>query len=114
MVWVHVAGKTLFVRALRDSRHLTANTFTHWAVWLSCCFSVGTIAFIFAEVIPFFNYFISLIGSLCYGPLSLFVPALMWISLNPTSYKESLLRRVAFYFHVFLAVLGVFVTVAGT
>lgn len=36
MICVHVAGKSIFVRILRNTHHLTQNTKTHWAVWLSC------------------------------------------------------------------------------
>lgn len=34
VVYLHVAAKYLFVRLLRDTRHLQANTITHWTVWL--------------------------------------------------------------------------------
>ena len=40
MICVHVAAKSVFVRILRNTHHLTSNTKTHWAVWLGCtvCF----------------------------------------------------------------------------
>ena len=34
VTYLHVAAKYTFVRILRNSRHLQANTFTHWGVWL--------------------------------------------------------------------------------
>lgn len=34
VLFLHVAAKYLFVRILRDTRHLQSNTITHWAVWL--------------------------------------------------------------------------------
>jgi hypothetical protein len=40
-ICVHVAGKSLFVRILRNTHHLTANTKTHWGVWLGCTYGTG-------------------------------------------------------------------------
>ncbi|CAD6586449.1 MAG: hypothetical protein CYPHOPRED_003541 [Cyphobasidiales sp. Tagirdzhanova-0007] len=114
MVWIHVAGKTLFVRFLRNSPHLTSNSPTHWIVWLSCTFGVGIMSWLFTEVIPFFNNLVSLIGCLCYGPLSIFVPVMMWFSLHPKSWKEGVTGKGLFVFHVLLGAFAVFVTVAGT
>lgn len=34
VVYLHVGAKYVFVRMLRNSPHLQANTFTHWAIWL--------------------------------------------------------------------------------
>lgn len=34
VLFLHVAGKYLFVRILRNTRHLQSNTTIHWAVWL--------------------------------------------------------------------------------
>ncbi|KAF7556949.1 hypothetical protein G7Z17_g1077 [Cylindrodendrum hubeiense] len=48
----HVAAKYLFVRALRDSKHLTANTVQHWASWLGCTFFIMISAYCIASGIP--------------------------------------------------------------
>jgi hypothetical protein len=34
VVYLHVASKYLFVRMLRNSRHLKSNSVTHWTIWL--------------------------------------------------------------------------------
>ena len=54
MICVHVAAKSLFVRALRGTHHLTENTKTHWAVWLTCTYGTGLAGWILSEAIPFF------------------------------------------------------------
>lgn len=33
-LFLHVASKYVFVRLLRNTRHLQSNTVVHWAVWL--------------------------------------------------------------------------------
>ena len=40
-IYQHVAAKLIFVRVLRDSRHLQANTVTHWATWLGSNLILG-------------------------------------------------------------------------
>ncbi|THC95359.1 hypothetical protein EYZ11_005173 [Aspergillus tanneri] len=59
---IHIAGKYIFVRVLRGSRHLTANTFTHWGTWLGCTLFIAIIAYIIASAIPIFGGLVSLIG----------------------------------------------------
>lgn len=111
----HIAGKSLFVRILRNSRHLTADTKTHWAVWLGCCFFVGFISWLLSEAIPFFSQLLSLIASLCFGPISIIVPAFMWFNLNPNGWSTGKLKTRAMYIlHVLFIILGLFVTIAGT
>ncbi|GAD95441.1 amino acid transporter, putative [Paecilomyces variotii No. 5] len=63
-IMIHIPAKYVFVRLMRDSRHLTANTVTHWSVWLGCSFTVSLIAYLIASGIPIFNGLVSLIGAL--------------------------------------------------
>lgn len=34
VIYLHVAAKYMFVRILRNSPHLQANTVVHWSTWL--------------------------------------------------------------------------------
>lgn len=34
VIYLHVAAKYLFVRFLRNSKHLQSNSVVHWATWL--------------------------------------------------------------------------------
>ncbi|KAK6219298.1 hypothetical protein LQW54_002286 [Pestalotiopsis sp. IQ-011] len=51
----HLPAKHVFIRLMRGTRHLTANTVTHWSVWISCTFGVVLIAYIVASAIPGFG-----------------------------------------------------------
>lgn len=64
MICVHVPAKTLFVRCLRGTHHLTENTKTHWCVWIACTISCGFVGWLLAVAIPFYTSLVSLIGSL--------------------------------------------------
>jgi hypothetical protein len=48
-IYQHVAAKYLFVRILRNSRHLQENTVVHWATWLGGNLVLGALGFILAE-----------------------------------------------------------------
>ena len=72
--YAHVAAKYLFVRILRNSRHLQSNSAVHWATWLGCTFGLSALAFVLAQAIPVFNYLVAITGSFCFAPLALMLP----------------------------------------
>ncbi|RSL92514.1 hypothetical protein CEP52_013782 [Fusarium oligoseptatum] len=61
---IHVPSKYIFVRLLRDSKHLAANTMVHWTTWLGCTFGIAFVAYVIASAIPVFGGLISLVGAL--------------------------------------------------
>jgi hypothetical protein len=54
----------LFVRTLKGSKYLAAETITHWTTWLSYTLVVVVAAYIIASVVPSFGNLIALIGAL--------------------------------------------------
>lgn len=111
-----VSSKYLFVRILRGSRHLSANTFTHWATWLSCSFGVCFVAYILASSIPVFNGIVSLSGAL-FGTLLSFQPmGCMWFYDNWALGKENPTMgwRLMVLWCGFVIAIGTFLMVAGT
>ncbi|WAO95003.1 Aa-trans domain-containing protein [Fusarium falciforme] len=113
----HAASKYPFIRFLRGSRHLTANTFTHWACWLGCTFTVSLSAYAIASGIPIFHALVSLVGALL-GTLMCFQPmGCMWLYDNWSrgrSGGRTIGWTVQAYVAVFVVVSGMFLTVAGT
>ncbi|KAH6681683.1 putative neutral amino acid permease [Halenospora varia] len=114
MICVHVAAKSLFVRILRNTHHLTSNTKTHWTVWLACTYGTGLLGWILSEAIPFFSSLVSLIGALGFAPLGICLPSLLWFSMHPGYLKGNTKRKVLWVAHGILLVLGIFTLVAGT
>jgi amino acid transporter len=106
----------LLVRGLGGSKHLTANTFTHWAVWLLCTFVVVLAAYIIASAVPRFDSLIALIGALLGPPICLIPFGYMWLFDNwATDRKERNLRWwLMASWGVFVIVVGIFLMVAGT
>ena len=115
MIYAHVGAKYLFVRILRDSRHLQEKTVTHWLVWLSCSLGLCLLSFILASAVPIFNYLIALVGSLCFAPIALMLPALLHFYDHWNDIKVgSLMARLEWVFNAVLFLLGGFFTVSGT
>lgn len=123
-----MASKYVFIRIMRGSRHLTANTPVHWSTWLSCVGAVIAIAYIIASAIPIFGSLVSLLGAL-FGTLQVFQPAgFMWLYDNwskgrASSTRADQRRRLRSRslqwmfmvgFSVFMVALGTFLMVAGT
>lgn len=111
-----VSSKYVFVRILRGSKHLSANTFTHWATWLSCSFAVSAVAYILASSIPVFNGIVSLSGAF-FGTLLSFQPmGCMWLYDNWARGQESPTKgwRLMVLWCGFIIATGTFMMVAGT
>jgi len=113
-LYLHVAAKYLFVRFLRNSRHLQANTWLHWGTWLGCTFGLASISFVLAEAIPIFNYLLALTGSICFAPLALMLPGWLWLHDHWEWRRAGLAKMGAYWAHWGLILLGAFLCVGGT
>lgn len=114
MISVHVPAKSVFVRVLRGTHHLTENTVTHWAVWLTCTTTCGIVGWLLAEAIPFFTSLVSLIGSMGFAPLGVCLPPFLWFSLHRGYRRGTAGQQALWWLHILILVLGLFVTVGGT
>ncbi|KAF4548475.1 Transmembrane amino acid transporter-like protein 10 [Elsinoe fawcettii] len=114
MLVIHIAAKYVFVRVLRGSKHLSANSFIHWASWLGCTFGLAMISYIIASAIPVFGGLVSLIGALL-GTLMSFQPmGCMWLYDNWSRPIRDLKWKAMVAWSVFVIVSGTFLMVAGT
>ncbi|KXT18348.1 hypothetical protein AC579_938 [Pseudocercospora musae] len=114
MICVHVPAKTLFVRVLRNTHHLTENTKTHWVVWFCCTLTCGFLGWLLAVAIPFYTSLVSLIGSMGFGPLGIIVPPFLWFSLNMDARTGTPREQMMYWAHVAMLLLGLFLTIGGT
>ncbi|KAF5709065.1 amino acid transporter [Fusarium mundagurra] len=112
-IYQHVAAKYAFVRVLRDSKHLQANTFTHWGTWLGINIVLGTAAFIVAEAVPILNYLLGLAGAICFAPFSLIFPALLWMHEYKRYKTGTPTQKVKYGFHILIMLFGFFMMIAG-
>ncbi|KAF1973724.1 hypothetical protein BU23DRAFT_639587 [Bimuria novae-zelandiae CBS 107.79] len=110
----HVSAKYIFVRILRDSKHLQANSWVHWSVWLRTLAAINVIGFLIASGVPIFNYLLSLAGSLAFAPLALALPGWLRIYDHKEYYRGTWLQRVLYALHVLMILIALFLCVGGT
>ncbi|KAK9850480.1 hypothetical protein MYU51_011919 [Penicillium brevicompactum] len=108
-----LSAKHVFVRILRGSDHLTANSVTHWVTWLSSTLGITIVAYIIASAIPVFSELVSLIGALL-GTFLTFQPyAGMWLLDNWKSTRTWKWRFGVIWSMVILF-LGTFLMIGGS
>lgn len=113
-LYVHVSAKYIFVRILRKSKHLQANTVVHWGTWLGCVAGTTIVSFLIASGVPIFNYLLSLAGSIAFAPLALGYPGWLWIYDHPNHWKGNILQKLMYLAHVILIGISAFLTIGGT
>ncbi|KAK2016458.1 transmembrane amino acid transporter [Colletotrichum eremochloae] len=115
-VMLHLASKHIFVRVLRGSKHLAANTFVHWSTWLGCTFTITLVAYLIASGIPVFNSLISLIGALLGTMISFQPMGCMWLYDNWSKGRQAPTLRwyLMVAWSCFVVASGTFLTIAGT
>ncbi|GAA5914457.1 hypothetical protein JCM6882_003024 [Rhodosporidiobolus microsporus] len=114
----HLPAKYIFMRVLRDSRHLTTATPTHWIVWLSCTIGCLVFSYIIASAIPVFDGLVGLIGALLGAFLALNAQAMMYLYDHRDFFrnkdKRTALAWFGVVFNIFLVLIASFIMVAGT
>ncbi|TDZ33752.1 N amino acid transport system protein [Colletotrichum sidae] len=64
VLYASVSARFLFFRLLKGTRHVHSNSFVGWAVWATILLALWLLAFLIAELIPFFSSLLSLMSSL--------------------------------------------------
>ncbi|KAH8646831.1 amino acid transporter [Xylariales sp. PMI_506] len=113
-IFNHTSAKYMFVRILRNTKHLQSNSITHWSVWIGCNVVVALLAFILVEAIPVFSYILSLEASLFFAPMSLMFPALFWMRDFKDYRSGTGVQRVKYAFNVLVVLIAAFMVVGGT
>lgn len=113
VLYTHIPAKYIFVRILRNSKHLSDNTWQHRVIWGSCVLFNTAISFIIAEAIPFFDDLVGLIGALLGTFICIQTEAYMWMwdnwrSPRTLQWKLLMAMNTVFFF------IGWFLMVAGT
>jgi hypothetical protein len=72
------------------------------------------IGWVLAEAVPILNFLLSLMGSICFAPLSIIFPAIFWLSEFRSWMRGTLFQKGAYVFHALVVLIGSFLSVAGT
>jgi len=120
VLYASVSARFVFFNIFEGTRHKSSHTVLGWATWAGILALTWVLAFIVAEVIPFFSDLLSLMSSL----FDSFFGWIFWgvaymrmrkADLGPGFYKKRGLRGwVGFIMNLFIIVVGVYFLGVGT
>ncbi|KAJ5907771.1 hypothetical protein N7495_000453 [Penicillium taxi] len=109
-----VLGRLIHGRVFKNSNIRFINTKMGWITWLLLISILTVLAFVIAEVIPFFSDLLSIITSLFVSGFTFYFPAIMWFMLireGPwTSPKNIFLSMI----NILVFLIGIITLGAGT
>ncbi|GAA5889891.1 hypothetical protein JCM6882_004356 [Rhodosporidiobolus microsporus] len=118
IIYIHLPAKWMLVRILRSSHHLNHSTPKHWVTWLGCTFFCLVIAYLISQAVPVFSGLTGLIAALVSAPLSLHMPALMYLYDNRSFFKtrsdRTPLAWAGVVLNIVLLLMASLLLVAGT
>jgi len=110
-----VTARFVFFRIFPKSEHRYSNTVKGWFVWSGIIAVTWVLAFIIAEIIPFFSDMLSLMSSLFDGWFGFIYWAMCYLILYPSSERwKGTWRSAETLLNYFLILFGLYMTVAGT
>ncbi|EPQ53016.1 neutral amino acid permease [Gloeophyllum trabeum ATCC 11539] len=110
-----VTARFIFFRIFRNSHHRHSNTVTAWATWAAIVAATWALAFVIAEVIPFFSDMLSLMSSLFDGWFGFIFWGMAYLTFYPGASKWAGPWRTAeTLLNYFLILVGLYMLVAGT
>ena len=120
VLYASVSARFVFFRLFEGTRHKTTHTVVGWVSWAAILAATWVLAFIIAEVIPFFADLLSLMSSL----FDSFFGWIFWgvaylrmrrADLGPGFYRKRGIRGwVGFFVNIFIITVGVFFLGVGT
>lgn len=114
MLFVHLPAKAVFMRFMRGTKHLNANTPQHWMSWLGCTTTIAIVAYLIGSGIPVFDQLLSLVGALL-ATVTCFQPTgLMWMHDNLKRATKGWTWYMGITWALFMVIGGTFITVGGT
>ncbi|OJJ32524.1 hypothetical protein ASPWEDRAFT_54103 [Aspergillus wentii DTO 134E9] len=109
-----VLGRLVHGRVFKNSTIRFINTKMGWITWLSLIIFATILAFIIAEVIPFFSDLLSICSSLFISGFTFYFPAMMWFMLiRKGSWTDPKNLFLAFV-NGCVFIIGLVILVAGT
>ncbi|KAJ5698521.1 hypothetical protein N7462_000526 [Penicillium macrosclerotiorum] len=109
-----VAGRLVHGRIFKNSTIRYINSAAGWITWLAVITAVTILAFVIAEVIPFFSDLLSIISALFVSGFTFYFPALMWFLLVRKGDWKSPRNLALGAVNFAILIIGLVILVAGT
>ncbi|EJP68396.1 hypothetical protein MY4038_002372 [Beauveria bassiana] len=113
VIYGHVAGKYIFNRMFKNSKHLVRRTFVSVVGWSGMTLAMWAIALIIAESIPVFNSLLGILSALFVSWFSYGLPGIFWLWMRKGSWFSTRARTCSFFANVLLVITGTMLCVLG-
>lgn len=120
VLYASVSARFIFFRIFEGTRHKGSHTVVGWASWAGILAVTWIVAFIIAEVIPFFSDLLSLMSSLFDSFFGFIFWGTAYLRMRRVDYGPGWVTRrgirgiVGFTVNVILILIGLFMLTAGT
>ncbi|KAG6852968.1 hypothetical protein C0991_007811 [Blastosporella zonata] len=109
-----VSARFIFFRLFKNSTHLHSNSAIAWTTWIMIIAASWVIAFIIAQIVPFFSDLLSLMCALFGGWFGFIFWAMAYFYLNPGQKKwNGALKSMETIMNYFIFALGIFILIGG-
>ncbi len=120
VLYASVSARFIFFRIFEGTRHKGNHTVVGWASWAGILAATWIVAFVIAEVIPFFSDLLSLMSSLFDSFFGFIFWGVAYMRMRKADYGAGWIARrgirglAGFALNVGIILLGVFMLTAGT
>ncbi|KAL2858319.1 transmembrane amino acid transporter protein-domain-containing protein [Aspergillus pseudodeflectus] len=120
VLYASVSARFVFFRIFEGTRHKGNHTFVGWASWIAILAVLWTLAFIIAEVIPFFSDLLSIMSSLFDSFFGFIFWGVAYLRMRHEDYGPDFYKKRGFrgwagaIFNVFLIGVGLYFLGPGT
>ena len=120
VLYASVSARFVFFRLFDGTRHKGNHTVVGWASWAGILLSLWFLAFIIAEVIPFFSYLLSLMSSLFDSFFGFIFWGVAYLRMRRADHGPGYITArgfrsmIGFVVNVTLILIGLFFLTAGT
>jgi amino acid permease len=120
VLYASVSARFVFFRVFEGTRHKGNHTFVGWASWIAILAVLWTLAFIIAEVIPFFSDLLSIMSSLFDSFFGFIFWGVAYLRMRHEDYGPHFYKNRGFrgwagaIFNVFLIGVGLYFLGPGT
>lgn len=120
VLYASVSARFVFFRIFEGTRHKGSHTVVGWASWAGILAVLWAVAFIIAEVIPFFSDLLSLMSSLFDSFFGFIFWGTAYMRMRHADYGPGWIRKrgfrgiFGFALNVFIILIGFYMLTAGT
>ncbi|SCU82311.1 LAME_0C00584g1_1 [Lachancea meyersii CBS 8951] len=119
-LYSNVSGRLIFFTLFKRSKHLYSHTTVGWVAWVGILLVTWVVAFIIAEVVPFFSDLLSLMSSLFDCWFGFVFWGMAYFKLKEKKYHTpkfysalSVTEKIHFYVAIFLIATGIYILGPG-